>query len=104
MKLSDLIHLLPLAYLTAGYISAYFMAQRSIADNPLKQQPSRAGLWSAKFMLVLMPFSGIFAAIDTWDAPALPLVLGLLLGGSLNIFYFFGSCRIIMANKQIQKD
>ncbi len=103
MRLSVLLHLFPLVFLTAGYIFAYRLAQRLVATNPLKQPPSRIALQSARVMLVLMPFSGIFAVIGTRDAPVLPLIVGLLVGGTMNVFYFFGSCRTNMANKLSRK-
>jgi len=103
MKISVILHLFPLVFLTAGYISAYRLAQRSIENDPLKQLPSRTALQSARAMLVFMPLSGIFAAVGTWEAPALPLIVGLVVGGAMNVFYFFGSCRTIMANRLSRK-
>ena len=96
MKVDNIFHLLLPIYLVVGYWQAYRIARHSVDTDLSIRQSSKVGLWSGRFMMVLMPASALFAVFDTWEGPVFPLFLG----ATVNIFWFFGGCRLVMiANK-----
>ena len=95
MKPDDFLRLALVLYVLGGYIAGYRYARRSLEKAGAKRSNSpmvRAGSW---FLLVVMPLSAIAAFYANRHDSFLPL----LVGATMNVFWFYAGCLGVLRNE-----
>jgi hypothetical protein len=95
MKAGAIIHWAIPIYLICGYVSAYRLARRQMVTQSFNQQPSKWKLWSGISLMCLMPLCALLAILESWNESVIPL----LIGSTMNLFWFYAGCRLYMAGK-----
>lgn len=84
-------------FVVAGYLYAYRRAKDDAARRKPKGPFGR--LYSALFCAI-MAFSAAYALFLHWDASILVLIVGGLVGCSMNILWFYAGCIGVLAKEQ----
>lgn len=96
MKANDFLRLALVFYVLGGYVVARRYAERSIKSVEPQRSVRpliRAGSW---LLLVVMPLSAITAFCVTWHESIFPLIVG----STMNVFWFYAGCLGILRNRQ----
>jgi hypothetical protein len=97
MPFERIVHIALPVYVLAGYFSAYRMARRTVEENPSTARPGRVTRWAAMSMLLIMPVAAFSACYQEWSASiTLGELLGIMIGATMNIFFFFGGCIALL--------
>ncbi len=95
MKAGAIIHWAIPICLLCGYVSAYRLARRQMVMQPIDLQRSKWKLWSGISLMCLMPLCALLAILEAWNDSIIPL----LIGSTVNLFWFYAGCRTYMAGK-----
>jgi len=92
MKPNDLLHLALVLYVLGGYIAAYRYARQKVGTKRSNSSLIRASSW---FLLIVMPLSAITAFYASWHDSFFPL----LVGATMNVFWFYAACLGVLRNE-----
>lgn len=98
MELNTIAHVALLLYVFGGYILAYLYAKSTVKKQAFTWVPGQISLFAAKVMTVLMPLAAIAAFTAEWHGPILPS----LIGGSMNVIWFYAGCFGVLAGRQLR--
>jgi hypothetical protein len=91
----DFLHLTLVLYVLAGYVAAYQYARHSFKRIGARRANSsliRVGSW---FLIIVMPLFAITAFYASWNGPFFPL----LVGATMNVFWFYAACLGVLRDK-----